>query len=307
MLKRLLSICLALIVCHSAGAQEFNCKLSVYHDKITGVDPAVFSAMQKALTDLINTQRWTKDEFGTGEKIDCNILINLTNSNVGGDPDSYSATLSIQAVRPVYNSTYTSTIINYVDKDVMFRFTQYSTLHFDDNQITGTDPAASNLTAIIGYYCYLVLALDYDSFAPEGGTAYLKKAQNIVNNAPEGKGISGWTAVESTHDRYWIVDQLLNTRFHDVRGYWYTMHRECLDSMYIKPDDARTRALSNLKKLATVNRENPSSILIQFFFNAKSDEILHMLAGTPKKDRGPYITALDAMDVADANKYNSLR
>ena len=255
-----------------------------------------------------NAQKWTTEEYAPAEKIEINLMINLTSNNVGGDPDAYSGTLSIQASRPVYNASYTTTLINYVDKDIQFKYTQFNPLHFDENQGSGTDPMSNNLTAILAYYSYLVIGLDNDSFAPEGGTNDLKKAQNVVNNAPDGgKSISGWKPVENTRNRYWLIDQLLNTRFADVRSTWYSMHREGLDSMYTKPNEARIRVLNGLKKLSQVNKENPSSLLIQFFFNAKSDEYLHLLAATPKADRAPYITLLNAMDVPNAGKYNSLK
>ncbi len=290
-------------------AQELNCRVTIMHDKITGtgVDPQVFSTMQKAITEFLNSHKWTTDEFSPTEKIECNVLINLTGNNINSDPDAYSASMSIQATRPVYNSAYTTKLIDYIDKDVTFKFSPFNPMHYDDNQGSGTDALSSNLTAILAYYSYLVIGLDYDSFAPSGGAAYLKKAQNVVNNAPDGKGISGWKNVESTRNRYWMVDQMLNTRFADVRKFWYTMHRESLDSMYAKPTDSRMRILSNLRKLYEVNRENPSSIYVQFFFNAKSDEIIHLLGQVPKNERSQYITLLNAMDVPNAPKYNALR
>ncbi len=175
--------------------------------------------------------------------------------------------------------------------------------------VSGIDPMASNITAIMAYYaltssCWV--HSDYDSFSPSGGTNFLKKAQNIVNNAPDGKSVSGWKSVENTRNRYWIVDELLNTRYQDVRNYWYMMHREGLDSMYSKPNEARTRILTNLKKLYQVNRDNPNSIVLQFFFNAKSDEIIHLLAQAPKQERTQYITLLTATDVPNAGKYSAL-
>jgi hypothetical protein len=301
----LLFFCMPCIPC---GAQELTCKVTILHDKITGVDPSVFSTMQHAITEFMNAQKWTNDEYKPEEKIDVNLLFNLTANNVGGDPDGYSATMSIQASRPVYNSTYTTTTVNYVDKNIQFKYSQFNPLHFDDNQGSGTDPMAANLTALLAYYSYLVIALDNNSFSPEGGTNELKKAQNVVSNAPESGGtISGWKAVEGTRNRYWLVDQLLNNRFQDLRSVWYTMHREGLDSMYTKPAESRNKILAGLKKLSNVNKENPSSMLMQFFFNAKSDEYLHVLASAPKPERAQYITILNALDVPNANKYNSLR
>ncbi len=299
-----------LVVCFGTAiciAQELNCKLTILHEKITGIDAQVFTAMQKSLTEFMNSHKWTNEEFSVSEKIDCNILINLTGNNLGGDPDTYIATMNIQASRPVYNSGYSSTLVNYIDKDIQFKYTQFNAINFDENQITGTDILSSNLTALLAYYSYLIIGLDNDSFAPDGGTTYLKKAQNIVSNAPESKTISGWKAVESTHNRYWLIDQLLSTRFQDVRNFWYSMHREGLDSMYTKPNEARTRILTGVKKIYNVNKENPSSILIQFLFNAKTEEFLHLVASAPKTERAQYISLFTALDVANAAKYNNLK
>lgn len=308
MLKKLVNIVILLVLSISVQAQELNCKVTLLHDKVAGVDGAVFTAMQRAVTEFLNAHKWTNDEFSPIEKIDVTILLNLTSNNVNGDQDAYAGTLSIQASRPIYNSGYNTTLMNYVDRDVTFHYTQFNVLQFDDNNINGIDPMSSNLTAILGFYAYLILGLDYDSFSPDGGTNLLKKAQNVVINAPDqGKSITGWKAVDGTHNRYWIIDQLMNNRFHDVRSYWYTMHREGLDSMYNKPSEARSRILTGLKKLYQVNRDNPSSVLIQFFFNAKSDEILHLLANAPKSERGQYITLLNALDVPNAPRYNSLK
>lgn len=309
MRRKLLSILLVLCLAQAAAtAQELNCKVTVQHDKITGVANETFTAMERAIIEFMNGHKWTTDDFGTTEKIDCTIFINLTGNKINGDPDVYTGTLSIQSSRPVYNSGYTSALVNFVDRDVVFKFTQYGALTFDDNRVSGTDGLQSNLTALLGYYAYIVIGMDYDSYSLDGGTNYFKKAQNVVNNAPEqGKSISGWKAVEGTRNRYWLADQLLNTRFHDVRAFWYSMHREGLDSMYTKPNESRTRILVGLKKLYNVNRENPSSMLIQFIFAAKSEEIIHLLGSTPKNERGQYITLLNSLDVANAAKYNNLK
>ncbi|MCD6013198.1 MAG: hypothetical protein K0Q79_3060 [Flavipsychrobacter sp.] len=306
MLKRLLRI-LLIGWSVTSQAQEFNCKVTVRHDKINNVDNAVFTGMEKSLNEFINNRKWSPDDFAATEKIDCNILLNVTGNNVGGNPDAYSATLNIQATRPVYNASYTTNIINFIDKDIVFQYSLAIPLYFDDNQVVGTVPLASNLSAVVAFYAYIVLALDYDSFSPNGGTNFLKKAQNVVNNAPEGKGISGWKAMESNKNRYWLADQLLSPRFSEVRNFWYMMHREGLDSMTQKPADARGKILTNLRKLYNVNRENPNSILLQFFFNAKTDEMQHFLAQAPKQERAQYITLLTAMDVPNAAKYNAYR
>jgi hypothetical protein len=304
MLRKLFNIVVLMCFTGAVSAQELNCKVKVLSNAIQNVDKQVFVNMEKSISDFMNTRKWTRDEFGVNEKIDVNILINLT-SKVA-DQDIYSASLTIQASRPVFNTSYTSPTVNFVDKDLRFSYSQFTTLQFDDNRVSGSEPLAANLTAVLAYYAYLVIGLDYDSFAQNGGTFYLKRAQNVVNNAPEGKGISGWKAVEGNKNRYWIIDQLLSPRFEDVRNYFYTMHRDGFDRMYAHPTEAREKILSGIQKLSEVNKNNPGSILIQFFFNAKSDELAKVVAELPKAQRTPYIAMLSQMDVPNAPKYQAL-
>lgn len=309
MLRKLLSV-FVLCVCSMAAfgqGQELLCKVTILHDKITGVDATVFTNMQRAITEFMNNKKWTGDEYTVSERIEVNIMMNITANKVGGDDNAYTATLNIQATRPVYNTGYNSPIVNFVDRDVAFRYSAFVPLQFEDNRVTGTDPLASNLTAILAYYAYIILGLDYDSYASMAGTPYFKKAQNIVTQAPESsKAISGWKAVEGTHNRYWIAEQLLNNRFEEIRKFWYTYHREGLDNMYSKPAESRLKILSGIPKMAEINKENPRSVLIQFFFNAKSDEIVKMLAQLPVAERAPYLPPLQQMDVSNVAKYNNL-
>jgi hypothetical protein len=308
-MRKILIITLVVLGCIPVYAQEFNCKVTVASDgiKAAGIDPEVFTSLQKAIADFVNSRRWTTDDYTVAEKIDCNIFINLTAANVGGDQSAFSGRFSIQASRPVYNASYSTTTVNYVDNDFDFKYSQFNPLNFDDNRVVGVDAQSSNLTAVVAYYIYLVLGMDYDSFSPLGGTNYLKRAQNIVNNAPDGKGISGWKPVENNRNRYWLIDQLMNQRFQEVRNYWYLMHREGLDSMSQKPVESRTRILTNLKKLYQVNRENPSSVLLQFIFSAKSDEFLRLVEAAPKAERQQYISMLSVVDIPNSAKYNALK
>ncbi len=307
---RLLKIfILAIATCSSKAttAQELNCKVKIGHDKIQNTDQQVFTAMERAVTDFINSRKWTADEWAPTERVECNILINLTGKDAT-DPDVYTATLSIQASRPVYNSGYSTPTINYVDRDVVFRFSQYNQLQFDDNRVNNGDALASNLTAILAYYAYLTLALDYDSFSPSGGSALYKKAQNIVSNAPEqGNTIHGWKAFEEKRNRYWMVDQILSPRYENFRKYWYSMHREGLDIMYNKPAEGRAKLLAGIAILNQLQKDNPGSSLIQFFFNAKSDEVMRNVAQSPQAERALYIPQLVTMDVSNAGKYNDLK
>jgi hypothetical protein len=305
MLKKLFNSIIILLCSTYSFGQEFNCKVKVMADKIQGVDKELFASLQRNITEFMNTRKWTSDQFQTSERIDCNILINVT---ARADEDIYEATFSIQAVRPVFNSGYNSPIVNYVDKDFKFRYNQYTPIQFDDNRVSGSEPLTANLTAMLAYYSYLILGLDYDSFAPNGGTDLLKKAQNVVNNAPEqGKAIVGWKAVDGNKNRYWIMDQMLNPRFKDMRGIWYNIHRQGFDNMYAKPDESRRLILESLPKIVQVNKENPSSILLQFFFNAKCDEFASLVSQEEPTDRSKYISLLQQVDVSNIQKYNSIK
>lgn len=307
MQKTLCSILLLLLSSMIVSAQELNCRVRVMHDKIQNVDKELFNNMERSLNEFMNTRKWTDDQFGPDEKIECNILLNVTGT-LSGVQNGFQGTLNIQASRPVYNSSYSSPLINFIDRDVIFAYSQFNTLQFDDNRVSGNDPYVANLTALLAYYAYLVIGLDYDSFSPKGGTDYFKKAQNIVNNAPEqGKSIVGWKAVEGNKNRYWITDQILNPRFQALRGFWYNMHREGLDNMYKKPDESRMLILNGINTLSQLQKENPGAILLQFFFNAKSDEFASLLAQLPADQRGLYITMLQQIDVPNAQKYNSLK
>lgn len=290
----------------TGNAQEINCKVSIRHDRISNVDQQVFTDMERAIASFINTRKWTTDEYATQEKIDCTIMFNLT-AKIDGAQDGYEATMNIQATRPVYNTGYTTSLINFVDKDVNFKFNQFSPLVFDDNRVSATgDALADNLSASLAYYIYLLLGLDYDSFANNGGNIYFKKAQNVVNNAPEGKGVRGWKAVDGNKNRYWLIDQILSPRFIDFHKYWYTMHRLGFDQYYDKPVEARKNILSGISMLQKLNRDNPNAILVQFFFNAKSIELLNLIADMPVSDRQQYIIQLAQTDVTNAQKYQNL-
>lgn len=305
-LNKILLLLLALGGTPAIMAQEVNCKVSIRHDKILNVDQQVFRDMERAISAFINTRKWTTDEFNASEKIDCTIMFNLTAKLDASTEGGYAATINIQATRPVYNTGYNTSLINFVDKEVNFKYNQFSPLVFDDNRVTGIDPLTDNLTATLAFYIYLVLGLDYGSYSANGGSIYFKKAQNIVNNAPEGKGVGGWKAVESTKNRYWLAEQMLNPRFSEFHKYWYTMHRQGLDLMYDKPNEGRKNILSGVPMLQKLNRENPNAILVQFFFNAKSTEFLNLLGDLPVAERQQYITLLSQTDVPNATRYQNL-
>lgn len=305
-MRKLICFLIIVLVAGKGFAQDLNCKIDINSDRIQNVDPKVFQQLKRSLTEFLNNRKWTTDNFKVNEKIDCSFLLTLTEKSSGDN--TYKATLNIQSSRPVFNSGYNTPLVNFVDRDIYFRFDESQTLQYDDNRVSGSDAASSNLTAIFAYYVYIIIGFDYDSFAPKGGSEFFKKALNIVNNAPEeGKAIKGWKAAENNRNRYWLIDQILNPRFDAFRPFYYNYHRKGLDMMSSKPDEARKVILDGIPVLTKINNENPTSILFQFFFNAKSNEFVNTLMQTPTADRKDYIDQLSKMDVPNTSRYRAIK
>ncbi|RQO31523.1 DUF4835 domain-containing protein [Taibaiella sp. KBW10] len=305
MIRSILAGIFLMLLSATAQAQEFNGKVTVRYDRLQGVDAKIFEGLQNSLNQLLNNTKWTNDTYKNIEKIDCSFMLNLTKRT----GNIFSGTLTIQASRPVYNATYSTALVNFLDKDVTFKYEQGQVIIYDEQRVSGSDPVAANLTAIFAYYVNIILGLDYDSFQQGGGTDYYKKAQYIVLNAPEeGKTLSGWKSSEGNNkNRYWLVDQILNPRFESFRPYLYAYHRYGLDVMWEKPDEGKKTIMDGLDGLSTINQQNPSSVLLQFFFNAKSAEYINLLKSMPESERKKYAPKLAALDITNASKYNDAR
>lgn len=289
-----------------SSAQEFNCKVNVMPDQIPSVDPKIFAIMQKDLQDFINQRKWGNDNFDTKEKIECVFSIMLSRKIEGVD-GGYQARISIQSKRPVYNSSYSSTMVNYMDKDYSFKYIQFQPITFSDNRVSGSDPLEANLTAVVAYYCYIILGMDYDSFQLKGGTDFYNKALNIVNNAPEHKNIDGWKATDRDQkNRYWIIDQILNSRYAAMREILYKYHRLGLDLMQTDEENARININVIFPMMQIINQDNPSSVWMKFFITAKTEEIQGYVASLNPADQKKIIPILTQIDVTNAAKYLAL-
>lgn len=300
-MKTFLSICLSILILN-VKAQEMNCKAIVMADQIAGIDPKIFKDLELSIASFINSRKWTGDNFEQKEKIEC-VYTLILNKQIEGVEGGYGGKLNISASRPVFNTTYNSPMVNYVDNDISIKYDGMQQLDFNDTRVSGNDPLVSNLSAVLAYYTYLILGLDYDSYALKGGTEHFMKAQNIVNNAPEHKAITGWKATENQRNRFWLMDQLVNVRFNDMRTVYYKYHRLGIDQLTVDEEAARTNMNEIFPLLEKINTENPSSALMRFFFYAKNDEIQNFLAKTSMPDRQRIVPILTVLDVANAGKY----
>lgn len=282
-------------------AQELNAKVTVVADRVGNtVNKSVFVTLQKALTNFLNTKKWSTDVFAQNEKIDCNFLLNI---EPGADVNIYNASLTVQAARPVFNSSYVSPIINYKDADITFKYVEFQQLVFNENNVSGSDALISNLTAVFAYYANVILGFDYLSFSPNGGTTYFTKAQNIVNNAPDGRGISGWKAFDGIRNRYWLVENLLNSRYAVMLDVYYRYYRLVLDKMYDDETAARTELMNILNLLNSYNTDNPNTMINQFFFQGKSSEIINILSKALPQDKARALEILPKLDLTNAAQY----
>lgn len=301
-MRRLLFLIGAWLFLAPAQAQELRARVTVVSSRIsTETNKSVFQTLQGSLTNFINNRKWTRDNVLPNEKIDCNFLLSVEEDL--GD-NVYRARLTIQAARPIYNTSYSSPLINFIDNDVVFRYQEFQPIEFNENRIQGTDPIASNLPAVIAYYANIILGFDYASFSLRGGDPYFQKAWNIVNNAPESRDITGWKSFESLRNRYWLAENLNNNRFTQVHDALYAYYRTGLDIFYDNEDEGRTGILNCLNFLNSVEKENPNSMLIQFFFQGKSNELVKVFskASADLKTRAREI--LSRIDLTNANTYN---
>lgn len=299
---RSLLILLFLTAIHFTNyAQELQSKVTVIASRVPNtVDKKVFQTLQTQLTNFINSRKWTGDVVQPQERIECSFLLNIESVV---ETNVYKASLTIQAARPVYNSSYATALINFQDADVTFRYVEYQPIEFNESRVQGSDALASNLTATFAYYINIILGLDYDSFGPKGGDLYFQKAQNIVNNAPENRNISGWKAFDGSRNRYWLVENFLNTRFNLVHDVIYNYYRQGLDFMYDNQVEARTKILNSLTQLQTINQDNPNSMVVQFFMIGKSQELIQIFKKASAQDKSKAIEALQKLDVANVSKY----
>lgn len=296
-----ISLFFLLCFCTLAGNAQLRARVTVLSNRVgNNVDKKTFQTLQTALNDFVNNRKWSSDNFNTNEKIDCGFLLNLEST---GDANVYKASLTIQSARPVFNSSYSSPMINYQDNDIIFKYIEFQQLDFNESMVSGTDALVSNLTAVFAYWINMILGFDYDSFSQRGGNNYFQKAQNIVNNAPDDRTISGWKAFDGTRNRYWLAENLLNSKYNIIHDAIYDYYRLGLDNLYDQEVTARNQILNVLSMLNTFNADNPNTMILQFFFQAKSQELVSIFSKSNPTEKSKALNYLTRLDVSSASKY----
>jgi hypothetical protein len=305
MLKKILLFIFFGFVLFTANAQEIQARLTVLTSKVSSqVDKKIFQTLQAGLINFINNRKWSNDAYQSNEKIQCNFLLNI-DQELGNNV--YKAKLTVQAARPVYNTTYDSPLINFIDDDIVFRYQEFQPIEFNENRIQGNDPVAANLTAVIAYYVYIIMGFDYNSFSLRGGDAYFQKAWNIVNNAPESREVTGWKSFESLRNRYWLSENISNSRFALMHDAVYAYYRSGMDIFYENEAEGRNGILNCLNFLNTVHTENPNSMIMQFFFQGKSNELVKVFSKAAPDVKTRARDILSKLDLTNASAYKELK
>ena len=293
-MRKQIYIFLFFVIGKFAISQELNCQVSVVSPQIQGTtEKQIFDQLQKAIFEFMNNTKWTKDNFTTAERIDCSILINVTQKL---SADDYRGTIQIQSRRPIFKSSYFSPTVNYIDDNFLFKFQQFQQLDFNLNTFT------SNITSILAYYAYIIIANDYDTYSNLGGTEYFQKAQTIVSNA-QSAAETGWKSFESNKNRYWIVENALQPVFQPIRECMYKYHRVGLDIMNEKADEGRKEVLKSTELLLGVYKNRPASFIMELFFNAKTDELVNIFSKGSPEEKTRIVEILTTVDPANSTKY----
>jgi Domain of unknown function (DUF4835) len=279
MIKRLLCICLLSASSFWTEAQELNARITINSEKVQTTNKQVFKTLEEALTNFVNNRKWTDATFAMNERIDCTITIIVSEMP---SENSFKSEIQIQARRPVYNSSYTTTLFNHRDTQLDFDYTEFEPLEYNENTIN------SNLIATVVYYVYTVLGFDFDSFAPKGGSAFFQQAQQIVNLAQAQASWNGWKAFDNDRNRHALSTALTDNTSDTFREMWYNYHRKGLDEMAANADRGRTTILSLLPTLEQIKSTRPTSPLLQMFADTKLDEVvsIYSKATTQEKQDG---------------------
>lgn len=273
--KKLLSLGAFLLFVSGLSAQELNCKVKINTEQIEGTNKQVFASLEGALSEFVNTRKWSETQFSTVEKIDCSLQFTIKSIPM---QDRYSAELVVQSRRPVFNAAYTTSVFNFKDDEVEFNYVENQPIEYNEQSIE------SNLVGIVSYYVYMILGVDFDSFSPNGGLSFYRMAENIVTLS-QTSNEKGWKAFDGDRNRHALVSSFLQESQTPFRELWYEYHRKGLDDMAQNPEKGRSRITQSLDALKKVHEVNPRSVLLSLFIDTKIDELINIYSKASSSEK----------------------
>jgi len=295
---KFLAIVFIALSAFQTSAQELNCKVQIISPSLqtSAADKQVFDELSSALREFMNNTRWGTENYKVEERIEMNILINLSEQP---STDEYGGSIQVTTSRPIHNTNYKSTIFNWIDNDFKFKYQRGVAMQFS------IDRHRDNLTSVMAFYAYIALGYDYDSYSLEGGTKYLSKAQLVASNA-QGVAEPGWRAAEGQRNRYWLIENALQQLFQPLRQVYYKYHREGFDVLFSNINSGTAAVIDCLELIQKVSKSRPGSFNVQLFFSTKVDELVNLFQGAPPETKIKAFNLLKSLDPSNLNKYNKI-
>jgi hypothetical protein len=285
----------SLFIFSGAIAQELNCSVVVNAQQTGNENVQVFKTLEKQLTEFVNNTSWTNNSFKPQERINCSMVIAIQNY----DSDFFQATLQIQSSRPVFNSSYSTPIYSFNDRDFSFQYLEFQNLVYNPNQFE------SNLVSVLTFHIYMILGLDADSFQLNGGDKYFEQAQNILNYSQQ-ENYKGWKVEDGNQTRFIVIDNLLSPTFEEFRTVMYDYHLKGLDEMSTNAKKGKAQISDAIQELSAMNSRRPNSFLMRVFFDAKAQEIEDIFSDGPSVDITDLVSILTKIAPTHASKWRNI-
>lgn len=296
MFRKLIFFLILTLSAITGRAQELLCTVEINTSAIEGTNKSVFETLQEAISDYLNETKWTNAVFSPNERIECRFFLTVKEYN----NDRIKGELQVQLSRPVYNSTYTTTLFNFKDNKIEFDYCEGEPLIFNENSWT------NNLQGILDYYAYLFLALDFDSFSPHGGQAYFDKAASVVQQA-QSSGEIGWRAFEDTRNRSAVLTAFTDANTASIRDLLYQYHRRGLDEMVTSPDKGRAAITESLSAIKQVYDHSPMSVALSIFRDSKLDELVNVYSKAAQTERDAVYDILQPVYPTDRERLEKIK
>jgi hypothetical protein len=294
-MKKIVSF-LLLLLTGIVNAQQLNCSVQVNSDKIASTNNQIFKNLEKSISEFVNKTDWTGESFDQNEKINCSMVIILNSY----DSNQFSATIQVESSRPIFNSTYSSPVFNYNDKDFSFRYVEFENLLFNPANFD------SNLVSVLAYYSYMILGFDADTYAKYRGKPWFDVAQQIMTVAQQ-SGYKGWSQADGNQNRFFLINDIMSGTYDAFRDAMYQYHREGLDNMTKDLKSSKEKILESINTLSSIYKIRSNAFLIRVFFDAKGDEIVSILSGGPKVSIAGTIDTLNRISPLNSSKWATIK
>lgn len=295
-MRKILSLLIFALLAASGAAQELNCHVEVNSDKITGTNKSVFTTLQEAITSYMNDTKFTAAQYSPIEKIECTLFFTIKEY----DGDKMTGDIQVQATRPAYNASYTTNLINFRDSKVEFTYSEGEPLTFNETNME------SQLTAILNFYAYLIIAIDTDSFAPRGGEAAWDRVKTIVQQA-QSSGETGWRAFDDNKNRAAVLGTYTDPSTQQLRDMVYKYHREGIDQMSVSPDKGRAAITESLETLKNIYNVAPMSVGLSMFRDSKLDELVNVYTKGSQEERDRVVEILSSLYPTDQDRIQKIK